>query len=320
LAIMQTVILAAGKGKRLHPITTIRSKAMLPILGKPIVERVMEQFASAGLNDFILVISPEDNQITQYFQRESKIEASVRFVYQEKRLGTTHALRKAVPLIKGDFFLSACDNLTSHQHIGRMHKLWHSETRPNGILTLMKVELEQVVNTAVVTMERPLVTGIVEKPAVEEAPSQIASLPLYCFKKIILDYLPEVGVSQRGEYELQDAVQMLIEIDGMVHGLMIASRLELTNHADLLKINQHFFASGHEDTQLQPKSVGENTRLIPPLFIECGTVIGANCTIGPNVCIERDSQIGAGARIRDAILFQKTTVPAGAVINNRIVY
>jgi NDP-sugar pyrophosphorylase family protein len=293
---------------------------MLPILGKPIVERVMEQFASAGLNDFILVISPEDNQITQYFQRESKIEGRVRFVYQEKRLGTTHALRKAVPLIKGDFFLSACDNLTSHHHIGRMHKLWHSESRPNGILTLMEVELEQVVNTAVVTMERSWVTGIVEKPALEEAPSQIASLPLYCFKKKILDYLPEVGISHRGEYELQDAIQMLIEIDGMVHGLMIASRLELTNHADLLKINQHFFASGHEDTQLQPKSVGENTRLIPPLFIECGTVIGANCTIGPNVCIERDSQIGAGARIRDAILFQKTTVPAGAVINNRIVY
>jgi NDP-sugar pyrophosphorylase family protein len=293
---------------------------MLPILGKPIVERVMEQFASAGLNDFILVISPEDNQITQYFQRESKIEGRVRFVYQEKRLGTTHALRNAVPLIKGDFFLSACDNLTSPHHIERMHKLWHSESRPNGILTLMEVELEQVVNTAVVTMERSWVTGIVEKPALEEAPSQIASLPLYCFKKKILDYLPEVGISHRGEYELQDAIQMLIEIDGKVHGLMIASRLTLTHPTDLLKINQHFFNSVYEDTQLHSKSVGENTRLIPPLLIERGTIIGANCTIGPNVYIERDSQIGAGARIRDAILFQETTVPAGAVINNRIVY
>jgi len=293
---------------------------MLPILGKPIVERVMEQFASAGLNDFILVISPEDNQITQYFQRESKIEGRVRFVFQEKRLGTAHALRYAVPLIKGDFYLSACDNLTSHHHIERMHKLWHSESRPNGILTLMEVELEQVVNTAVVTMERSWVTGIVEKPAVEEAPSQIASLALYCFKRKFLDYLPEVGISQRGEYELQDAIQMLIEIDGKVHGLTIASRLTLTHPADLLKINQHFFNSGYEDTKLQPKSVGENSRLIPPLLIERGTIIGANCTIGPNVYIERDSQIGAGSRIRDAILLQETIVSAGAVINNRIVY
>ncbi len=184
----------------------------------------------------------------------------------------------------------------------------------------MKVELEQVVTTAVVTMERPWVTGIVEKPAVEEAPSQIASLLLYCIKKKFLDYLPEAVLSQRGEYELQDAIQMLIEIDGKVHGLMIVSRLTLTNPADFLKINRHFFYSGYEDTKLQPKSVGENTRLIPPLMIERGTVIGANCTIGPNVYIERDSQIGAGARIHDALLFQETTIPAGAVINNRIVY
>ncbi|MFC2042816.1 sugar phosphate nucleotidyltransferase [Chloroflexota bacterium] len=317
---MQTVILAAGKGKRLHPITLTRSKAMLPILGKPIVERVMEQFASAGLNDFILVISPEDNQITQYFQRESKIEASVRFVYQEKRLGAAHALRYAVPLIRGDFYLSACDNLTSPHHIGKMYKLWHSESRPNGILTLMKVEQEQVENTAVVIMERPWVTRIVEKPALEEAPSQIASLPLYCLKRKFLDYLPEVGISQRGEYELQDAIQMLIEKDGKVHGLMVTSRLTLTNPADLLKINQYFFASGYEDTQLQPKSVGENTRLLPPLLIEGGTVIGANCTIGPNVYIERDSQIVSDARIRDAVLLQETTVPAGAVISNQIIY
>jgi len=317
---MQTIILAAGKGKRLHPITSTRSKAMLPILGKPIVERVMDQFVSAGLNDFILVISPEDNQITQYFQHESKIKCRVGFVYQEKRLGTTHALRNAVPLIKGDFFLSSCDNLISHDHIRRMHKLWHSESRPNGILTLMKVELEQVVNTAVVTMERLRVTGIVEKPALEEAPSQIASLLLYCFKRKFLDYLPEVGISQRGEYELQDAIQMLIEMDGNVHGLMTTSRLTLTNPADLLNINQHFFTSGYEHTQLQPKSVGENTRLIPPLLIERGTIIGANCTIGPNVYIQRDSQIGAGARIHDALLLQETIVPDGAVINNQIIY
>ncbi len=57
---MQAVILAAGKGSRLHPITTNRSKAMLPILGKPIVERVMEHLAINGIDDFILVVSPDD--------------------------------------------------------------------------------------------------------------------------------------------------------------------------------------------------------------------------------------------------------------------
>ena len=70
---MQGVILAAGKGSRLQHITLTRSKAMLPILGKPMVERVMlDMVASNGVQDFILVVSPDDRYITHYFRRESR--------------------------------------------------------------------------------------------------------------------------------------------------------------------------------------------------------------------------------------------------------
>ena len=91
---MQAVILAAGKGSRLHPITTNRSKAMLPILGKPIVERVMEHLAINGIRDFILVVSPDDLQITRYFQCECRLNAEVHFVYQPERRG--HGRRPAL--------------------------------------------------------------------------------------------------------------------------------------------------------------------------------------------------------------------------------
>ena len=127
---MQAVILAAGKGSRLHPITTRRSKAMLPILGRPIVERVMEHIALNGIDDFILVVSPDDYQITRYFRRESRIEADVRFVYQPHRLGMADALRCAAPLIEADFILSACDNLTSTQHIACMLAMWRQSLAP----------------------------------------------------------------------------------------------------------------------------------------------------------------------------------------------
>src|SRR4030042_5389720 len=84
---MQGVILAAGKGSRLQHITLRRSKAMLPILGKPMVERVMLDLAANGVEDFVLVVSPDDRYITHYFRRESDIKADVRFVYQLLRLG-----------------------------------------------------------------------------------------------------------------------------------------------------------------------------------------------------------------------------------------
>ncbi|MBN1148804.1 MAG: NTP transferase domain-containing protein [Anaerolineales bacterium] len=316
---MQAVILAAGKGSRLHPITTSRSKAMLPILGKPIVERVMETFYSNGVEDFILVVSQDDRHITRYFHRESRFQADVRFVYQPQRLGMADALRWAAPLVEGDFILSACDNLVSNQDIARMMQFWQRSPRPNAVLSLMEVPPEQIVRSGIVELDGERVACIIEKPSLEQAPSNIASLPLYCFSERILEYLPQVRLSPRGEYELQDAIQMLIDLLGEVYGLIVESRLTLTSPADLLEINRHFLINGNNYPQLQPQTVGANTHLITPLHIESGTVIGEGCIIGPNVYIEGNCQIGAGAVIRDAIILRESTVPAGAQVNNLVI-
>jgi NDP-sugar pyrophosphorylase family protein len=319
---MQGVILAAGQGSRLHPITLTRSKAMVPILGKPIVERVMEDLVANDVRDFILVVSPDDRHITQYF-RESKIKADIRFVYQPERLGMANALQHAAPLITEDFVLSACDNLISAEHVGRMLQAIAPSRgtnlpQPNAVLTLMPVEPERLESVGIVEMDGPWITRIVEKPHPEEAPSNIASLPLYCFSKRILEYLPQVPLSPRGEYELQDAIQMLIERDGYVCGVMVHRRLTLTSPADLLAINQHYLSNGKDQPQLAPFTVGPNTQLITPLRIECGTTIGANCIIGPNAYIERDCRIGEGVIIKNAVILREATVPDGTIVEDQV--
>jgi UDP-N-acetylglucosamine diphosphorylase / glucose-1-phosphate thymidylyltransferase / UDP-N-acetylgalactosamine diphosphorylase / glucosamine-1-phosphate N-acetyltransferase / galactosamine-1-phosphate N-acetyltransferase len=316
---MQGVILAAGLGSRLQPITLTRSKAMVPILGKPMVERVMEDLLANGVNDFILVVSPDDRYIIRHFHRESEIEADVRFVYQPQRLGMADALRCAAPLITDDFILSACDNLISAEHVGQMMATWQTPPRPNAVLTLMPVEPERLGSVGIVEMDGPWVTRIVEKPPPKKAPSDISSLPLYCFSKRVLDYLPEVPLSPRGEYELQDAIQMLIERDGLVRGVTVHHRLTLTSPADLLAINRHYLVNGGDRPQLSPSSVGPNTQLITPLRIESGTVIGANCAIGPNAYIERDCIIGHGVTIKNAVVLRESTVPDGASVEDQVV-
>lgn len=316
---MQAVILAAGKGSRLHPITTKRSKAMLPILGKPIVERVIEHLAVNGIDDFILVVSPDDTQITRYFRRESQLEADVRFVYQPQRLGMADALRCAAPLIDADFILSACDNLTSPQHVANLLSAWRQPPCPNAVLTLMTIPPEQVPASGVVAMQGDTVVRIVEKPHLQDAPSHIASLPLYGLPHLLLGYLSELQPSLRGEYELQDAIQLLIQRQGQVRGVMVASRLTLTSPADLLQINRHFLMEGNDMPQIQPQRVGAGTQLTTPLHIDAGVQIGAGCRIGPNVYIERNCHIGDGATIRDAILLSESVVPPQAVIHDEVV-
>jgi NDP-sugar pyrophosphorylase family protein len=316
---MQGIILAAGKGSRLQPITLTRSKAMLPILGKPIVERAMEDLVAQGVDDFVLVVSPDDRHITHYFTRESRLAAEVRFVYQPERLGMANALHCAAPLITDDFILSACDNLISADHVANMMQTWQTAPRPNAVLTLMPVEPERLGSVGIVEMDGPWVIRIVEKPCPEEALSNISSLPLYCFSRHILDYLPEVPISPRGEYELQDAIQMIIERDGYVRGVLVHRRLTLTSPADLLAINRHYLVTGNDRPQLAPYTVGPNTRLITPLRIESGTVIGANCSIGPNVYIERDCQIGEGVTVRNAVVLRESTIPDGAKLEDQVI-
>lgn len=315
---MQGVILAAGKGSRLHPITTRRSKAMLPILGQPIVERVMETLWHNGVEDFVLVVSPEDRDIVRYFTDESPLRGRITFVEQRERLGMAHALRQAAGHIHGPFVLSACDNLVAQAHIGALIDA-HAEWRGAATLSLMRVAPELIGRTGIVKLQGNVITGIVEKPTTDEAPSDIASLPLYVFAPCILDYLPEVELSSRGEYELQDAIQMVIEREGRVHGVFTEQRLTLTDTADLLHINRHYLVNGNARPHLAPYTVGPNTQLITPLRIEPGTTIGADCVIGPRVYIERESTIGSNVMLRDAVVLRGAVVAAGSVVEGEVV-
>jgi NDP-sugar pyrophosphorylase family protein len=316
---LQGVILAAGKGSRLQPITLKRSKAMLPILGKPIVERVMETFYANGVRDFILVVSQDDRNIVNYFNEESELEVNITFVVQEERLGMANALQRAASYIHQDFVLSACDNLAPAQHVAELMERQQKDGAIHATLSLMRIDPSSVSKTGIVEMVDGRVTHIVEKPRLEEAPSNIASLPLYVFTPRILDYLPQIPVSPRGEYELQDAIQMLIEADGGVQGVFVESRLTLTGPDDLLTINRHYLLSGYDRPQLAPFTVGNNTHLITPLRIERGTIIGEECVIGPHVYIERDCHIGANVTIKDAVVLRESIIEAGTTVTDQVV-
>jgi len=317
---LQGVILAAGKGSRLHPITIKRSKAMLPILGRPIVERVMESLhAHGGVREFILVVSENDHDIRRYFEEESSLEVEIQFVVQPERLGMANALACAVPFIRGDFILSACDNLVADEHVADMVAAWRAHPGLDGVLSVMRIGPALLGRTGIVELVDGRVTRIIEKPPPEEAPTNIASLPLYIFTPRLLEYLPRVRLSPRGEYELQDAIQMLIEDGGEVRSVFTEGRLTLTGPHDLLAINRHYLLTGHDRPQLAPYTVGPNTHLITPLRIEEGTVIGEGCVIGPRVYIERDCRIGSNVTIKDAVVLREAVLEDGAMVVGEVV-
>ena len=312
---MQAVILAAGLGTRLRPVTESRSKAMVPVLGRPLVERAMMPFVENGVREFVLVVSPDDDQIRAHFD-QTTLDLSVQFVVQNERLGMAHALGTAVPLVRGRFALSSCDSLIDTSHV---RELLAAVIGADAALSLLDVEPQLISRSAVVELDGNRVRRIVEKPSLETAPSHTVSLPHYVFSPKLLDHLSRVEPSPRGEYELQDAIQGLIDDGGNIIGVRTAERHQVSTPEDLLELTRRLFPDRRQAADIERALSGEGTTLIEPLSIEPEVVIGADCEIGPEVFLENGCRVGDGAVVRRSIVLRGGRVADGETVEDRVV-
>src|SRR5512137_558576 len=111
---MQAVILAAGEGKRVRPLTRSRPKAMIPVANRPIIEYVIEALLKNGIRDIVVVVGYREEEVTRFL---NQLEIPIEVVVQTKQLGTAHALLCAESKISGDFLLLPADNYIDPQPI-----------------------------------------------------------------------------------------------------------------------------------------------------------------------------------------------------------
>jgi len=313
---MQAVVLAAGRGTRLRPVTEGRSKAMVPVVGKPLVEWALAPVVACGIHDIVMVVGPDDKEIRDYFSNRSKLGVSVQWVIQEDRLGMAHALLQAGHLLHGPFILTACDSLVSAAHF---RELVAAARGADAVLSLLDVDPTLVSRSAAVRLDGELVLQIVEKPVPREAPSNTVSLPHYVFTPQLVGLLSRVSRSPRGEFELQDAIQHQIDEGARVIGVRSPDRVQVSTPDDLLALSRQKLAEGF-DLGGRPRAFAEPTlRTIDPVFIENGATIGVGCTIGPEVYLESGCVIGDGAEIRRSIVLRGARVPPGQHVADAVV-
>ena len=232
-----------------------------------------------------------------------------------------HALLQAAPFIQDDFILSSCDNLVEKSVILRMLIMWAGDPPPNGILALLRVGPDELTRMGVVEIDNEQrVLHIVEKPTLEEAPSDIGSVPIYLFSHKLIEYLSKIKPSPRGEYELQDAMQELIEKDGDVYGLLLPNRIDLTHPSDLLRLNLHFLNKSEQQTQIHMEDIGKGTHFTNPVIIDEGASIGSDCQIGPNVYIESGATIQDNVKLENCVLLRGSQVTTGTQVRDKIIW
>ena len=228
---MNAVILAGGLGKRLRPLTNNVPKAMLPINGRPVIDLIIENLRSAEITHFIVVIGYLGEQIRNHLKKESII-----FVKQEKPLGSGDALKSAISLVEGDFIVSASDTLLPVNHIKELIDL-HLRENSDTTISLKKLSDMEIIDSSTVLLREDSILKIIEKPTREEILSNVSACPFYIFNDKIKDYLPWIKKSKRGEYELVDAIQLMIDDGLKVKGLLTKEWFHLSTLEDFQKPN-----------------------------------------------------------------------------------
>ncbi|UCC61209.1 MAG: NTP transferase domain-containing protein [Dehalococcoidia bacterium] len=304
---MKAVILAAGEGKRMHPLTFTRPKVMLPIANKPIMEHLLVQMKEAGISDFIFVVGYHGETIREHFGDGHKWGVRTEYVTQRKQLGTAHAV-KLVERLVGDRFILANGDIVAA--ISDIEKVMASKC-----ITMSLVEAEDTRDLGVVEIDGDKVVGIYEK--VEKPPSNLANTGIYLLTGDIFPAIDKTRESRRGEYELTDSLEMLIKEGQDLSWVKIDSWLDVSYPWDLLEANEALMTKVNAVNQGE---VEENVVLKGTVAIGAGTVvrsnsyivgpvvIGENCEIGPNCYIRPSTAIGDNCHVGGAVEVKNSIV------------
>jgi bifunctional UDP-N-acetylglucosamine pyrophosphorylase/glucosamine-1-phosphate N-acetyltransferase len=328
---MKAVVLAAGEGQRLRPLTFTRPKPMIPIGGKPILEHLINTLRNAGIREVLIVVNYMAEVIEKYFGDGSKHGVKIDYVFQEKTLGTANAVLAVEKHVDGDFLTVNGDLLISPEAIKPVIEA-HEKTK--AAVTLAATEVEDVSQYGALKIENERLIDILEKPV--SPVSGLVNAGIYMFSTEIFDFIRLTAPSQRGELEITDSIRLIIKGGGKVSVAEIPknSWIDIGRPWDLLDANMHVLKS------IKPENHGviedgahikglafigrdaivrSGAYIEGPVFIGDGSDIGPNCYIRPYTSIGRNVRVGSACEIKNSILMDKVHVGHLSYIGDSVI-
>jgi len=306
---MKAVLLAAGEGVRLMPITATRPKHLIKIGGKPILQFCLEAVKNAGITEAIIVTHYMGEAMREYFDDGEKLGLRINYVEQKAVLGTGNAARVAEPYVDDDFVLVYGDLLFGLDVVRNVLKSYkHGKTA--AVMGVIQVDRPESYGIIELNEEKK-VKRIVEKPEAGMAPSNLANAGVYVFSKTIFDEIKKTKASVRGEWELTDAVTLLAKEGQTVLAAEIPKDdwFDVGRPWDLLDANNwalkrmelQVLGTIEEGAHLiGPVSVVESARIRSGAYIEGPAFIDEDCDVGPNCYIRPGTSLGRSVRVGNA--------------------
>lgn len=306
---MKAVILLAGKGTRMQPLTATCPKVMLPVANRPILEHIVAAGVQAGLEGFVFITGYQEKQIKEYFGDGSRWGLEIDYVRQEKQLGTANAIGCARNYVKGPFLVLNGDMLVSAGDI----KAFVSR-KEEAVIGVKEVENPKAFG--VLKTEGNKVIKILEKP--KNPPTKLANAGIYLFRDSIFDSIDRTELSVRGELEITTSLQLLIEEGATVgYSSLKTEWIDIGYPWDLLKANEYLLQGlkSRCEGRVEPNAtlkgevvLGKGTLIRNGAYIQGPVIIGENCDIGPNCFIRPSTAIGNNVRVGNAVELKNTIV------------
>jgi UDP-N-acetylglucosamine diphosphorylase/glucosamine-1-phosphate N-acetyltransferase len=310
---MKAVFLAAGEGVRMRPLTYTRPKSMLPLANRPLLEYSLLRAKEAGINDFIFLIGYHGEQVYDYFGDGKNWDVKITYCIQRKQIGTADAIRIAAGQIDGDFMVVNGDNIV-------MSLDFKNFASSRGT-TIGTIEVEDTGSFGSMQLAGDRVVKIMEKAA--SSTSKLVNAGIYLFTPSIFQFIERIAPSPRGEYEITDAIQLMIDEGQEVKSLRVTGWINVSHPWDLLPANEQLLKNIPVDVQGEvepnvtlkgPVSIGKGTVVRSGAYIVGPVYIGENCDIGPNCFIRPFTAIGDGCHVGSAVEIKNSIIMRGTKI------
>ena len=318
---MKCVILAAGEGKRMHPLTYTRPKVMLPIANKPILEWNLLNAIRAGIKEFIFVVGYKSEMVRNYFKDGSKWKIKIEYVNQGKPMGTAHAI-SMVEKFADDFIVLSGDTIFNQQDIKKIAE----KENHMGIVKVKNPE-----EYGIVEIKGKKIIKIYEK--MDKPFTNIINAGIYHFTKNVFKNIKKTKKSPRGEYEITDTINMITKEEGFF-GLELKHWRDVVYPWHLLDANEEILKnqkkknSGiiEKNTTLKGNVIlGENTVVMNGSYIEGPVVIRKDCKIGPNCYIRpytsigNNCHIGNACEVKNSIIMSNSNIPHQNYVGDSVI-
>lgn len=300
---MKGLVLSGGKGTRLRPLTHTRAKQLVPIANKANIDYVIEDIVRAGVTDIGVVISPETGgEVSAHLGDGSRFGCQFTFILQDQPAGLAHAVKIARGFLQDDAFVMYLGDNLLDGGINHMLEVFNQGNIEACIL-LTKVPNPSSFGVAV-RDATGRITRLVEKP--KEFISDLALVGVYLFSAKIHDIIETLEPSARGELEITEAIQRLLESGASVHAEEVRGYWKDTGNAkDLLDANRLVLSRLKYDVQGRV----EDSELVGEIAIAHGAIVRRSRLRGP-------ISVAASAIIEDSYVGPYTSIGESAIVKH----